>query len=156
MGQEGASVVVAGGVAAVLHGVERVTMDLDLAVEMTGDNLERFIGVMKRFGLTPRVPVPPEALMDPAKVKQMVEEKNAIVFTFLDVNYPIWHVDLFLRQDHSYFELGRDSVTVTVDGNEIQVVSKRKLIQLKRRISPPRPKDVMDIEELSRLARENE
>ncbi len=143
--------VIAGGVAAVLHGVERVTMDLDLAIDMTPNNLKPFFEVMKQFGLTPRVPVPPEILLDPEKVKQIVEEKNAVVFTFQDVNYPIWHVDVFLREDHAFPELRNDAVAVTVNGKEVLVASKKKLIELKRGISPPRAKDVMDIEELSRL-----
>jgi predicted nucleotidyltransferase len=143
--------VIAGGVAAVLHGVERVTMDLDLAIEMNRDNLEGFLRVINRFGLTPRVPLPPQILLNPEKVRQIVEEKNAVVFTFLDVNFPIWHVDVFLREDHSYSELSKDAVTVTIEGNGIKVASIRKLIDLKRRITPRRPKDVMDIEELSRL-----
>ncbi len=39
--------VVAGGVAAVLHGVERVTMDLDLAVDLRPENVQAFLRVMR-------------------------------------------------------------------------------------------------------------
>jgi hypothetical protein len=148
--------IIAGGVAAVLHGVERVTMDLDLAINMNPENLKSFLGVMNRFNLTPRVPVPPEILLDEREVKKIVEEKHAVVFTFVDVSYPLWHVDVFLREDHAFPALERESVKVSIQGRQIAVVSKKKLIALKRSVSPPRSKDMMDIQELERLMREEE
>ena len=54
-----------GGVAAVLHGVERMTMDIDLSLDLDRSNLEKFISVMKNMNLKPRVPVPPESILDP-------------------------------------------------------------------------------------------
>lgn len=146
--------VVAGGVAAVLHGVERATMDIDLAVDMNPDNLKWFFEVMSRFGLTPRVPVPPEILMDPKQVKKIVKEKNAVVFTFVDVNYPIWHVDIFLREEHAFETLYENSTLVALQDVSIRIVSIEKLLDLKQRISPARPKDEMDIAELKRLIAE--
>ena len=68
--------VIAGGVACVLHGVERFTLDLDISVHMTPDNLERFIGVMGDVGLVPRVPVPPSSVIDPGVRQKIIEEKT--------------------------------------------------------------------------------
>ena len=47
--------IVGGGVACMLHGVERVTMDVDLAVLMAPSNLRAFLAVMESLGLRPRV-----------------------------------------------------------------------------------------------------
>lgn len=80
--------VIAGGVACVLHGVERFTLDLDIAVNLTPKNLGRFLSVMKTQRLIPRVPVQPESLLDPEVRRMMIEEKNALVFTFMDLNDP--------------------------------------------------------------------
>ena len=49
--------VVAGGVAALLHGVERVTLDIDVALVMEPGNVQRFLEVMEALRLTPRAPV---------------------------------------------------------------------------------------------------
>lgn len=143
--------VVAGGVAAVLHGVERLTLDLDVALQMTPSNLERFLTVMKDFNLTPRVPVAPEVLLDPSAVRRIVEEKHAVVFTFHDIDRPLHHVDIFLTENLSYDALAADSIVVPVEGREVQVVSLSKLIDLKEQIDPPRPKDEMDLKELRRV-----
>ena len=53
----GVEFVVGGGVACVLHGVERVTLDLDVAVQMNAPNLDRLIHAVERLNLRPRVPV---------------------------------------------------------------------------------------------------
>lgn len=55
----GVEAVVGGGVACVLQGVERMTLDLLLAIAFDRANLLRFLSVMQAQGLTPRAPVPP-------------------------------------------------------------------------------------------------
>ncbi len=151
----GVKFVVGGGVAAVLQGVERVTMDLDLAVAMDRNNLETFISAMKRLGLKPRAPVPPEYLLNPANIKLMIEEKHAVVFTFIDLNDPMRTVDLFLLPELSYHELRRDADEVRIAGDSILITSKEKLIELKRNVNPIRSKDILDIEELTKLTPKN-
>jgi hypothetical protein len=143
--------IVAGGVAAVLHGVERTTLDLDLSLHFSDDNTRLFLDVMKRFGLTPRAPVAPEILLDAAARRQIVEKKNAIVFSFQDLSSPLWHVDVFLKSEFSYEALESDTVIVDIADRKVRILSARKLLEQKMNIQPPRPKDVMDIAELGRL-----
>lgn len=146
--------VIGGGVACVLHGVERFTMDLDIAINLTPDNLGRFIEVMKQQNLSPRVPVSPEELLNPDAVKMMVEEKNALVFTFIDLNNPIRHVDVFLRDDLSYDVLSRNSETIDLGERSVKLVSRAKLLAIKEAIQPPRDKDQLDIAALRRMIRD--
>lgn len=143
--------VVAGGVAAVLHGVERVTLDLDLAVQMTPANLQRFLRVMAGQGLTPRAPVPPEMLLDDRARAELVREKHALVFTFHDLADPLWQVDVFLTPELSFEELNRDAVPVDLHGQMVRIVSIPRLIALKQRVQPPRDKDQLDIAQLRRI-----
>ena len=78
----GVEFVVGGGVACVLHGVERVTLDLDVAVQMNSANLDRLICAVERLDLKPRVPVSLADIGDPDFVRSMVTEKGALVFSF--------------------------------------------------------------------------
>ncbi|MBD3420547.1 MAG: hypothetical protein GF398_10555 [Chitinivibrionales bacterium] len=39
-----------------LHGVERMTPDLDLSIDMTKSNVNKFLEIMEELGLSPRVP----------------------------------------------------------------------------------------------------
>lgn len=80
----GVEFVVGGGVAAVLHGVERVTLDLNLALDMDPANVEKFLQVMHGLGLQLRVPAPARDLMDREAVQRTVAEKGALVWTSID------------------------------------------------------------------------
>ena len=146
----GVEFIIGGGVACVLHGVERVTMDVDLAVHMQQTNLGRFLNVMTALGLKPRVPIDPQALLDPAFVSMMIEEKHAIVFSFLDPDHPIRHVDIFLTADLAYETLLPDSDWVDLNGFRVLIINRAKLLAIKRAIQPSRAKDALDIEFLSR------
>jgi hypothetical protein len=142
--------IVGGGVACVLHGVERVTMDVDVSVHMQPDNLGKFIEVMQALGLKPRVPVAPQVLMDPVFVRMMIEEKHALVFSFLDPDQPIRHVDVFLKADLAYESLLPDAQWVELNGYRVRIINRTRLLAIKRAIHPPRAKDALDIEFLSR------
>jgi hypothetical protein len=142
--------VICGGVAVVLHGVERLTMVIDLAVSMDQENLSALIIVMQKIGMIPRVPVPAKTLLDPDKRRIMVEEKNAIVFTFIDNKNPYRQVDIFLQNENLYTELIEDAPVIKISGYEIPVISLNKLILMKKNVNPPREKDISDIRELTR------
>jgi hypothetical protein len=150
----GVRFVVAGGVAVVLHGIARTTMDLDIALDLSPANVERFRDVMASLGLKPLVPVPVEALADPDMVRIMVEEKHAIVFMLADPGMPLRKVDVFLTEQLSYGNLVSDSVPAEIPGIPLRVVSLDRLLALKRAVIPPRDKDVFDILAIERLLRE--
>jgi len=142
--------IVGGGVACVLHGVERVTMDVDIAVATDPENFSRFIGVMEDLGLKPRVPVDPRTLLDDRVLDNIINEKHALVFSFLDPDLPTRHVDIFLRNDLNHEALSPHVETVQFRGRVLKVVSKQKLLDIKLAISPPRTKDRIDIEFLQK------
>jgi hypothetical protein len=147
----GVEYVIGGGVAAVLHGVERVTLDIDIAADLEPENLCRLTAVTTELGLQPRVPIPLEALADPEAVRMMVEEKHALVFSLIDPGDPLRYLDLFLKPDLSYRALITDAVKVMVEGRSLRVVSAGRLLSIKRAIQPPREKDCLDIVALERI-----
>ncbi len=145
--ERGVQFVVCGGVAVVLHGVERMTLDLDLAVEMSRENLQRFIDAMRALNLTPRVPVPPEDLLSPEKVRVMIEEKHMAAFSFISLKNPFQQVDILVLEKLDDFL--SDAEVQDVGGFEIKIASKEKLIEMKKRAG--REKDLLDIQSLQRL-----
>ncbi len=146
LAQSGVEFIVGGGVACVLHGVERVTMDVDIAVKMQAVNFGKFVLAMEKLGLKPRVPVPPISLLDPETIRMMVEEKGALVFTFIDPDQPFRHLDLFIRDDLSFASLVDDVEWKELRGFRIRVIGRRRLLAIKLAIQPPRTKDLIDIE----------
>jgi hypothetical protein len=143
--------IVGGGVAAVLHGVERVTMDLDVAVCWDDANLRGFLGVMRALGLKPKMPVAAEILLNPANLRPLLAQKGAMVFSFQDPDDPIRCVDVFIRPELAYDALAPDARDIDLRGRRIRIVSCRKLLALKQQIAPPRPKDELDISALKAM-----
>lgn len=143
--------IVCGGVALVLHGVERMTLDLDLSVGMEHDNLRRFLDSMKKLDLVPRAPVPAESILDPEKRKMMVDEKNALVFTFIDRKNPYRQVDVFITDHFSYDRLRDHVESVHIGDVMINLVSKEKLLEMKKAVQPQRDKDLFDIRVLEKI-----
>ena len=142
--------IVGGGVACVLHGVERVTMGVDLAVATKPENFSRFLGVMEDLGLKPRVPVDPRSLLDDRGLDNIIKEKHALVFSFVDPDLPTRQVNVFLRSDLNHEALSPHVETVEFRGKVLKLVSKRKLLDIKLAISPPRTKDQIEIEFLQK------
>jgi hypothetical protein len=141
----GVEFIVGGGMACILHGVERLTMDVDVAVMMQEKNWERLVEVTENLGLIPRVPLNPRSLIDPALRRVVLEEKKAIVFTFLHPDRPSLQLDVFLRPDLAYEALSQDAEWMNLEERKIQVLNRQKLLALKKAIQPPRPKDLLDI-----------
>jgi hypothetical protein len=143
--------VVAGGVAMVLHGVERTTLDLDIAVSLEPDNLRRFLEAMRHLRLVPRAPVPAEIILDRESIAALIREKNALVFTFWSPQEPYRQIDLFLTQENSFDDLIADAYLLEIRARVIRVASRRKLIEMKGRGRPVRGKDTSDIRALTEL-----
>jgi len=73
---------------------------------MAPANVEKFLRVMQQLRLQPRAPVSERDLMNPEAIQRMVAEKGALVFSFVDVDRPLRHVDLFLRTSMDVLVLG--------------------------------------------------
>lgn len=149
----GLAFIVCGGVAAILHGVERTTLDIDLSVSLAPENISSLIAALEKVGLEPRLPVNPHMLGEPAFVKSMLEEKHAMVFTFFHQKNPYLHVDIFIKPELSYDSLKPFSEEIPFRNSSLRVLTAKKLLELKEGIHPPRPKDKMDIEILNQLVK---
>ncbi|MEI6127915.1 MAG: hypothetical protein WCQ99_15315 [Pseudomonadota bacterium] len=147
----GIDFIVCGGIALVLQGVERFTMDIDLSVDLNETNLKKFIDAMHALKLKPRAPVPAISLLDPEIRKMFIEEKNALVFTFFDPDNPFRQVDMFIPDSLSFEALKHEIDIITIDNHPIKVLNRQKLLELKESISPPREKDIFDIQMLKKV-----
>lgn len=143
--------VVAGGVAMVLHGVIRFTADLDLIVELSEENLGRFLSCMNGLGFRPRLPVQAEEILDAQKRKQWLNEKNMRVFTFLHPHRPLSEIDMLMEELIPFAELEAQAAIMHSSGVVIPVVS-RKHLKLLKKISG-RDQDIADIEALEYIER---
>jgi hypothetical protein len=145
---KGVQFVVAGGAAVVLHGIQRMTLDLDIAVSPDQTNLRRFISALGQLKFIPRAPVPAETILNREQIERLIREKNALVFTFWCPGEPYKQIDMFLTRENGFEGLISDARRLTIRGRVVLVASRVKLIEMKRRVEPVRDKDLSDIQAL--------
>ena len=149
--RRGVRYVVVGGVALVLHGAVRLTVDLDLMVNLERANLTEFVRVMEQLGYRPRVPVAASDFIEPNNRARWQREKGMKVFSFF---HPSDHgklVDVFVDEPISFDEVDAEKTVVEAAGLRIPVASIRHLKQLKSLAG--RPQDLADIAALESLER---
>lgn len=140
---------IVGGMAVNLYGYARMTVDLDIMVDLKEENLKKLIKAMEKVNCKPKVPVKPTEFTLNAKREEWIKEKGAVVFTFIDLSDPIKHVDIFLKNPLDFEKAYQSRTTIHVKEIPIRLVSIDDLIELKRLSG--RPRDMEDIHHLNKI-----
>ena len=143
--------VLVGGFAVQLHGYQRSTFDIDLALAMDDGNLSRFIDVAKRFGLMPVMPVAIDALKNASQIDQWHREKGMLAFALREPQEGGSIVDVLVRPEVPFEKLTSDAVSGELFGRPIRIASIDHLLLMKRIAN--RPKDLLDIAALEKIKR---
>ena len=147
----GVRFVVVGGLAVVIHGHARLTVDIDLVLDLETENVRRAIDALTARGLRPLLPVNASDFVDVETRREWVETRNLQVFTMRDPGNPLLTIDLFAREPIPFDDLWSRATNVVLGGREIRVASLEDLITMKRVAA--RPQDLLDIEKLEAIAR---
>lgn len=139
-----------GGLAVSLHGVERATMDIDITVTTSPDNLAALLDAARELKLTPVLPVPVEALTDIELLRRWHAERNLESFALRAPGLAGVTVDILPFPPVDYDQMRMRAVMFEIGDVQIPVVSIPDLIALKR--AAARPIDLSDITHLERLA----
>lgn len=140
---------VVGGIAVALYGAMRLTTDADVILELTPENIGKFIFALSELGYKPKVPVNPSDFADPEKRKQWIEEKGMKVLSFWHPERSFEIVDVFVANPIPFEEMEKEKTVKKTRGFEISIPSLHHLVKLKRIAG--RPEDLRDIELLERI-----
>ena len=143
--------VLVGGFALQLHGFQRATYDIDIALAMDEDNLSRFIEVALRLSLIPVMPVPLDSLKNAALIDQWHREKGMLAFALREAAPGGLVIDLLVKPEVRFAELAKRANKVTLLGHMVPIASIDDLITMKRVAA--RPKDQIDIMALEKIKR---
>lgn len=141
--------VVVGGLATVLHGHARFTLDVDLIVDLEPEAAHRAVDALVDLGFEPRVPVPARDFADTEKRARWIRDKGMRVFSFWSPSDPMTVVDLFVEHPIEFQELWSQAREARLGGTLVRIASIPHLIQLKR--DAGRPKDLDDIRKLKKI-----
>ena len=138
---------VIGGFAAVAHGVVRVTMDLDLALILNATNLEKTWSLCEKMGFIIRQPLSKEQFIDPKKLKEIADEKDAKAISFIHKKQNYLVIDILFNQEFQFSD--KDIVDLNLFGVKCPVLGVEKLIELK--LAAGIEKDLEDVRELKKI-----
>ncbi len=146
--------VVAGGLAVIAHGYLRLTMDIDLVIDLERDNLLRGLNVLEKVGYKPRLPVTNEQFVNAQTRESWIKDKNMMV-------YPLWNpseangmvIDVFVKCPFDFADEYAKAKWMEIDGGpRVPFVGLDCLLRMKEIAA--RPKDLVDIEYLERARNE--
>lgn len=140
---------IVGGFAVTIHGVPRLTLDLDIAVALEEKNLRLAINCLRKNGFSSRLPADPLRLLDESERRDWVENRNLIAFSFVCDDDPSAIVDFLITDDFVSSGLVERGQIAEFLGNPVVVCSLDDLIRIKER--SPREKDLADAENLRAL-----
>lgn len=140
---------VVGAVAINLHGIPRMTADLDLMVKLSEHNLVAFVKALTALGYCPRVPVATTDFLDPAKRREWQESKSMVMFTWIHSGRPYEEIDVFLENPIDFQSAYSKRKSLPVEDFTIPLASVVDLIAMKQLSG--REQDSADIVALTRL-----
>ena len=147
--KESVRYVVVGGLAAIAHGVNRYTADIDFVIQLDQANAEHAMKVLTSLGLKPRAPVDPMQFANTETRKTWIRDKNMMVFSFFDPGDPFLTIDIFIDYPVEFDGLFDRSVVKKLGNLPVRVCSREDLLTMKRKAG--RPKDLEDVRLLERI-----
>jgi hypothetical protein len=138
--------VLVGGLALVLHGLDRLTADVDLVIDLSAESAQAAVQALTAAGYRALAPVDPIALADPTQRREWQTVRNMQVFSFWDSSNTRPTVDIILSPAVPLDELWTSAAVVNLGGHAVHVESIEHLIRMKA--AAGRPQDLADIERL--------
>jgi len=147
--EQGVDFLLVGGLAVNVHGLLRMTLDVDLVVKLDRNNVERAFDALASAGYRPTLPVTAADLSDPHVRSRLVRERNLQVLRFHSDTYPETPVDVFAGEPFDYADECVRAVVRQLEGvGDVSVVSLQTLIAMKE--AAGRPQDLADAARLRR------
>jgi hypothetical protein len=146
---EGIRYVVVGGVAVNMHGVPRMTYDLDLIVDMEDGNLRRLMAILRDWGFRPKVPVDIMDIADAGKRTEWIADKHMKAFNLVNEKWALSEIDIIIDSPVDWATASANSLQVDVSGVRIPIASIGDLVLMKR--AAGRPQDEADIRYLTEV-----
>lgn len=140
---------VVGGIAVNLHGIPRMTFDIDFIVDMDAANISRLVEKLSLWGFRPRLPIQAAMLADPCAREEWVSKRNMKAFSFVHPEQPIAEIDILLVSPAPFAELQSRALAKPLACFSVPVISIDDLILMKQNTG--RAQDAADITQLRKI-----
>jgi hypothetical protein len=143
--------VLVGCLAVLLHGLDRLTADTELVVDLAPEQAARAVETLLSLGFKSNAPVDARQFADAAVRKRWQTESGMVVLSFWDPQNRLPTVDLFAEYPLDFDALYEESLLMPLATTGVRVASIDHLIAIKQ--AAGRPKDLDDVDRLAELRR---
>ncbi len=138
-----------GGLAVNLHGVPRMTMDVDLLIALDIHNIAKLEACSQLLGLRPSVPIKLADLADESKRETLFREKHLIALSLIGTKPETPTVDIVIHHPLDFKKAYQNKIERDVSGTPVMLASIEDMITLKK--AAGRAQDLADITHLERF-----
>ena len=148
LNKEKINYLVCGGVAVVLLGFARLTVDLDLIVGLEKENLEKLYNILVKLNYKPSIPIKKEEFFSKEKLAKLAQTKNMKVVSFYNTKDPFKVVDIGVNLPNINDILEKKR-KIKVGNLSIPIILIDDLIKMKTDLA--RQQDLIDVINLKRI-----
>ena len=138
--------IIVGGMAFNLLGGVRNTLDMDVLVEMSDNNLRKIVAILKKAGYHVKQPVDPIMIADKKIREDWIKNKNMKAFNFYKGERTYEEVDIVIDSVVDFKGAIKNALKIKIGSLTLTVISPKDFIKVKK--AAGRDKDLKDIEEL--------
>ncbi len=139
---------IVGGIATNLLGALRATADLDIVIDINGENMIRVDAIMRALGYRLKQPIDIKRL-DERALKDLIKTKHLKAISYHNINEPMKEVDIVVDSPVSFERAKKRMVKIAVGGLTLPVISIDDLIRMK--VKAGRSVDKYDVAELRKI-----
>ena len=141
---------IVGGVAVNAHGYERMTIDLDLVIQLNRPNIEAAWGALVNIGYIVKIPVSAAEFSNVTLREAWQREKGMLVLQFWSDIHRRTPIDIFVREPFDFEKEYSHALSYELpSGQTTKVVARQTLLKMKREAG--RGQDLIDVEKLEKL-----
>ena len=151
----GVRYLVVGGIAVIAHGYVRLTVDVDLMLQLEPQNIIRGLSALAGLGFRPTIPVTSEDFADAGKRQLWIEQKQMKVLKLYSDAHRETSIDVFVSDPLGFEEaIRRVHYYPLAEDVQVPVCGYEDLVKLKLLAS--RPKDLLDLDQLKKARGESD
>lgn len=124
--------ILVGGMAFNLLGGERNTLDMDVIVEMTDENLRKVVAILKKAGYHVKQPVDPLKIAVKKIREDWIKNKNMKAFNFYKNERSYEEVDIIIDSPVTYKDAIKNALKVKIQGLTLVIISPEDFIKMKK------------------------
>lgn len=149
LSQQQVRYLICGGLAVNIYGIPRMTADIDLLLDFTDENVDKFENALKLLMYQSTIPISIKTFVNKEERQKAINDKNLIAYSYFNSRSNYMNLDVLMDVPIAFDELWNMKGERAIDGVSVNLVSVEHLIIMKQYAN--RKQDIDDVILLSKL-----